>query len=44
MTKLETYTDPPELCAACGDRPSGHGHFAQFCQLCSELPYGQVAK
>jgi hypothetical protein len=30
-------------CAACGRRDAGHGHFALYCQPCSELPYGSVA-
>lgn len=33
----------PELCSACEKRAAGHGHFAQFCVLCAELPYGVSA-
>lgn len=28
-------------CACCHARPAGHGHFAQYCEPCSEQPaYG----
>lgn len=31
------------MCAECGARPAGHGHFALYCQPCSLLPYGIAA-
>jgi len=37
-TDDETYDD--SLCDACQLRPRGHGHWAMYCQLCSELAYG----
>lgn len=32
-----------EPCSSCKARPSGHGHFALYCEPCSELPYGHSA-
>lgn len=32
-----------QMCAACDARPAGHGHFASYCEPCSELPYGVSA-
>lgn len=31
-------TSEVDLCGDCGVKPAGHGHFAQYCEPCSELP------
>jgi len=43
---MTTNTDAPaalDLCSSCGTRPAGHGHFALYCEPCSDLPYGDAA-
>jgi hypothetical protein len=34
-----TITRLVDACASCEKAPAGHGHFALYCETCSELPY-----
>lgn len=43
VESVESFERDVEHCAECGVRPAGHGHFAQYCEPCSVLPYGVAA-